>query len=160
MRTLALVGLIASAMLVEPSLAQERHRTIGDFQVEIDKDPLTLDSNVTATARTRDHMFGIRCLEGKISLAVGSQEPRERIIAGEAAHIRFSFDGAAQFDLEGVALNEREVEAIRAGRWLRDLARAHEIEISVTTASRSYAYAIPVRKADAVVAMVSLACGE
>ena len=160
MRTLALVGLLASACLAGPSPAQERHKTIGDFQVEIDKDPLTLDSNVTATARAGERMFGVRCLEGKISIGAGSQSPRELIAAGETARIELTFDGSARLALAGAALNEQEIEAGRAEGLLPELARAHRVEISIATPSRNYAYAMPVRGADRVVEMVALACGQ
>ncbi len=160
MRIVALLALLAPLLIAELSPAQERHRTIGDFQVEIDKDPLTLDSNVTATARSGERIFGIRCLEGQISLGVGWGAPGERLVAGESVRVSLTIDGTTRLDLEGTSLNEQEVEIAGADPLLRKLTDAKLIRVEATADSRSFGYALPVRQMGKVIQMVALACGK
>ena len=136
--------------------AQERQRAVGDFLVVIDKDPLTLGENVSASAVAAGNLFGLRCLEGKISLGLRAAGGAP-LSAGEDVGVEIRSD-APTLRVVGNALNERDIEAPIGGAQLEALSGARRLDIALTTAAGRQTMSLAVNGLDKAVARVRLAC--
>jgi len=156
----AAVGVVALALglaTAGASRAQERRRVVGDFVVVIDKDPLTLAENVAASASVGGNLFGLRCLEGKVSFGLRAAGGAP-LSAGDGvgAEIRA---GGRTLRLSGAALNARDIEIPGAEAQLAALSGASRLEIALSTPANRETFALPVNGIDRAIAMVRLACG-
>jgi hypothetical protein len=108
-------------------------------------------------------MLGVRCIQQELSVAIGDASliSSHKWDAGDSFEIKFRADDKPVLERAAQALNERVLQIEDSEVIMDQLAGSKEAAFRVSSgADISFDFAVPVRQADKVVAIVKKACGK